>query len=152
MADHFDRRALWLPLAVPALATLLVSIGSRLDVPAVTPIALLAGLSFFLMGAGFIYSLPYLVLVLVVYRHVPTWSHTRLTRAFWLVPVALSTCAPLYLAVTQQVEGSPRWWDGCGDYFLVALLVGYFYSFSVATFGTWLAARSPSPGPSTSAA
>ena len=140
-ASTFDRRALWLPIALPALSGLALLAVSPLErIP--DWLANVVGLpAAFLLGGAFIYIVPYLITLAVVYRVVDGWSPARLKRAFFAFPGLLSLSAPAYLGLSQLVDGSPRWWDGCGTIGLVALAVAYTYALLVALLGRALATR-----------
>ncbi len=147
-SPSFDRRALWLPLAIPAAAGCIIWTVSTVFPTFQNATIFLSAPAFFLVGAAYLYAAPYILVVALVYRGIQTWPRPKLQRAFLRLPLLLSTTAPLYLAATQLLGDSPQWWDGCAEIFAISVVVAYLYAVAVAVLGSWLAARRaliPSP-------
>ena len=135
----FDRRVLWLPLAVPALAALGLAWDWR-DAAEGHP-GLLTGLGLVLVAPALFYGLPYLATILVVYPRIPRWSTAALVRGLVLVPAVLSLAAPLGYALLGWQNGHASDWERVGSALRDGLLVGYTYAVVVGVLGFALGNR-----------
>jgi uncharacterized membrane protein len=138
MTYRFNRRALLLPLLLP-LAALPVAL--LVLVPGDTSLlGVSSGIAAWLVVAGLIYVVPYLLVLAIVYPRIETWSRRSIWTRGLSLGLGVAALPPLCLLITQLASADDPL-DGVGALAMLSIGVAMIYTLLVLAAGEYLGRR-----------
>jgi hypothetical protein len=123
----FFRLALLLPLVVPVVTVMLVTLLDDIITSRV-----IGGFTFYIAGSAVFYTFPYLLLAAYLYIKLPHWGLAQQRAALWLAPLVVSAVAAAVFATSSTHFSANRWWNDFRTGFRLGLVIGYAYAGIIA--------------------